>query len=80
MFKTIFYGVFLSVFVSLSIITMASVAGNIDMHGNLPIKATYFDLSKEARKQVTYLAENIYFEATNRTLQRKESSSIRYNQ
>jgi spore germination cell wall hydrolase CwlJ-like protein len=73
MFKTIFYGVFLTVFVSLSIITMASVAGNIDMHGNLPIKASYFDLSKEARKQVTCLAENIYFEAANEPYKGKKA-------
>lgn len=72
MIKTMFYGVFFSVLVSLSIYTMASVAGNIDIHGNLPIKATYFDLSKEARRQVTYLAENIYFEAAqDRTKERK---------
>lgn len=63
MFKYIFYGVFFSVFVSLSIMTMATVASEIDIHGKLPIKATYNDLSKDAKKQVTCLAENIYFEA-----------------
>lgn len=36
---------------------------NIDLHGIIPFKASYNSLSKEAQKQVTCLAENIYFEA-----------------
>lgn len=73
MFKYIFYGVFFSVFVSLTIMTMASVAAGIDIHGNLLLKATYQDLSKEARRQVTCLAENIYFEAANEPYRGKKA-------
>ena len=73
MFKHIFYWVFFSVFVSLTIMTMATVASEIDIHGILPLKATYKDLSKDAKKQVTCLAENIYFEAANEPYKGKKA-------
>ncbi len=36
---------------------------NIDLHGILPFKPSYESLTKDVQKQVTCLAENIYFEA-----------------
>lgn len=36
---------------------------NIDLHGILPFKTSYDLLTKDVQKQVTCLAENIYFEA-----------------
>ena len=53
--------IFLSTLLSAVILTLASV--NVDTHNILPIKASYDSLTAETQKQITCLAENIYFEA-----------------
>jgi spore germination cell wall hydrolase CwlJ-like protein len=73
MFKTILYGGIFTVLISMSIMIMVKLAGDIDIHSMLPIKASYKDLSKEARRQVTCLAENIYFEAAHEPYRGKKA-------
>lgn len=48
-------------FFSAIVLTLSMV--NIDLHGILPFKTSYQALTKDVQKQVTCLAENIYFEA-----------------
>lgn len=73
MIKTITYGSIFSVLFSSIIFALAMTGANIDLHGILPIKASYKDLSKEARRQVTCLAENIYFEAAHEPYKGKKA-------
>lgn len=53
--------ILLSVFFSAFVLMLSMI--NIDLHGILPFKTSYDSLSKDTQKQVTCLAENIYFEA-----------------
>ena len=53
--------IFLSALLSAIILTLASI--NVDTHSILPIKASYESLTSETQRQITCLAENIYFEA-----------------
>jgi spore germination cell wall hydrolase CwlJ-like protein len=55
--KPILFSLFLS-----SIILILSYV-SVDTYNILPIKSTFNNLTSEAQKQVTCLAENIYFEA-----------------
>lgn len=55
----------------LSTIILILNAVNINIHNKLPIKASYHALTKDAQKQVTCLAENIYFEAAHEPKQGK---------
>ena len=55
----------------LSTVVLMLNAVNINIHNTLPIKASYHSLSKDAQKQVTCLAENIYFEAAHEPTQGK---------
>ncbi len=48
--------IFSSIILSLSLV-------NVDTHNILPMKSTFNALTMDAKKQVTCLAENIYFEA-----------------
>lgn len=45
---------------------------NVNLH-NLPFKASFDSLDKETQKQVTCLADNIYFEAANEPLVGKKA-------
>ena len=53
--------ILLSLFLSSAILLLSFV--NVNPYNMLPIKSTYNNLTAEAQKQVTCLAENIYFEA-----------------
>ena len=46
---------------------------SVDTYNILPIKATYNALTEDAKKQVTCLAENIYFEAAHEPLDGKKA-------
>ena len=46
---------------------------SVDTYNILPIKSTYSALTTEAQKQVTCLAENIYFEAGHEPLEGKKA-------
>lgn len=46
---------------------------NIDLHGILPFKPSYHSLTEDVQKQVTCLAENIYFEAAHEPLDGKKA-------
>ena len=46
---------------------------NVDTYNILPIKSTYNNLTADAKKQVTCLAENIYFEAAHEPLDGKKA-------
>jgi spore germination cell wall hydrolase CwlJ-like protein len=61
MFKTIFFWMFFSVLIFISISSPANVKG-IDTYEK-PIKVNYHDLPKEIKIQILCLADNIYFEA-----------------
>ena len=63
--------IFLSLFFSTIILTLSYV--NVDTYNILPIKSTYNNLTAEAQKQVTCLAENIYFEAAHEPLDGKKA-------
>jgi spore germination cell wall hydrolase CwlJ-like protein len=53
--------ILLTTFFSAIVLTVSMI--NIDLHGVLPFKTSYNSLTKDVQKQVTCLAENIYFEA-----------------
>ena len=61
--------ILLSIFFS-SLILFLSLE-SVDTYNILPIKSTYNALTTEAQKQVTCLAENIYFEAGHEPLEGK---------
>ncbi len=63
--------ILLTMFFSASVLFLSMI--NVDLHGILPIKASYYSLSKNAQKQITCLAENIYFEAANEPLEGKKA-------
>lgn len=56
-------------FFSASILFLSMI--NIDLHRILPFKTSYHSLTKDTQKQVTCLAENIYFEAAHEPLEGK---------
>jgi spore germination cell wall hydrolase CwlJ-like protein len=53
------------------IISLAMV--NIDLHGLIPFRTSFNQLSKDVQKQVTCLAENMYFEAANEPMEGKKA-------
>jgi len=53
--------ILLSLIFATIILTLSFV--NVDTHNIFPIKTTYNALTADTKKQVTCLAENIYFEA-----------------
>ena len=55
----------------LSTLVLMLNAINININNKFPIKASYSQLTKDAQKQVTCLAENIYFEAAHEPTQGK---------
>ncbi len=63
--------ILLSLFFSTIILTLSYV--NVDTYNILPIKSTFNNLTAEAQKQVTCLAENIYFEAAHEPLDGKKA-------
>lgn len=63
--------ILLSLFFSTIILTLSYV--NVDTYNILPIKSTYNNLTADAKKQVTCLAENIYFEAAHEPLDGKKA-------
>jgi spore germination cell wall hydrolase CwlJ-like protein len=62
--------ILLSMIFSAVIIALSMV--NIDLH-NLPFKASFNSLDKETQKQITCLADNIYFEAAHEPLDGKKA-------
>ena len=60
-----------SIFFSSSILFLSLIS--IDTYNILPIKSTFNNLTVEAQKQVTCLAENIYFEAGHEPLDGKKA-------
>ena len=53
--------ILLTILFSVFILSLSMI--NIDLYKVLPFKASYYSLTKDVQKQVTCLAENIYFEA-----------------
>ena len=62
--------ILLSILFSAIILALSMV--NIDLY-NLPFKASYDSLDKETQRQVTCLADNIYFEAAHEPLDGKKA-------
>ena len=62
--------ILLSILFSAVIISLSMV--NINLY-NLPFKASFHSLDKETQKQITCLADNIYFEAANEPLDGKKA-------
>jgi len=62
--------ILLSILFSAVILTLSMV--NIDLY-NLPFKAEFESLDKKTQKQITCLADNIYFEAANEPLEGKKA-------
>ena len=60
-----------SIFFSSAILFLSLIS--IDTYNILPIKSTFNGLTAEAQKQVTCLAENIYFEAAHEPLEGKKA-------
>ena len=60
-----------SIFFSSAILFLSFIS--VDTYNILPIKSTYNGLTVEAQKQVTCLAENIYFEAGHEPLEGKKA-------
>ena len=60
-----------SIFFSSAILLLSIVS--VNTHNILPIKSTFNNLTVEAQKQVTCLAENIYFEAAHEPLDGKKA-------
>lgn len=58
--------ILLTVFFSACILFLSMI--NIDLHRILPFKVSYYSLSKDTQRQITCLAENIYFEAAHEPL------------
>ena len=50
-----------SIIISAIIFALGSI--NVNFHNMLPFRADYHNLSESSKKQITCLAENIYFEA-----------------
>ena len=63
---------FLYSLVAVSITTLAIVA-KLNPHVDVPIKAPFSALSSDVKKQITCLAENIYFEAAHEPLEGKKA-------
>ena len=63
--------IFTSIFFSSAILLLSLIS--IDTYNILPIKSTFNGLTVEAQKQVTCLAENIYFEAGHEPLDGKKA-------
>ena len=63
--------IILSIFFSSLILFLSLVS--VDTYNVLPIKSTYGALTTDAQKQVTCLAENIYFEAAHEPLEGKKA-------
>ena len=63
--------ILLSIIFSAFVISLGMI--NVDLHGLLPFKTSYNELSKDVQKQVTCLAENIYFEAAHEPLDGKKA-------
>ena len=60
-----------SIFFSSAILFLSFIS--VDTYNILPIKSTFNSLTVEAQKQVTCLAENIYFEAAHEPLDGKKA-------
>ncbi len=60
-----------SIFFSSAILFLSFIS--VDTYNILPIKSTFNGLTVEAQKQVTCLAENIYFEAGHEPLEGKKA-------
>ena len=60
-----------SIFFSSAILFLSFIS--VDTYNILPIKSTFNSLTVEAQKQVTCLAENIYFEAGHEPLEGKKA-------
>ena len=58
---------------AVSSIIMMMLMINVDTINILPLKPKYTELTKDKQKQVTCLAQNIYFEALNETLEGKKA-------
>jgi spore germination cell wall hydrolase CwlJ-like protein len=58
--------ILLTMFFSACVVFLSMI--NIDIEGTLPFKVSYRSLTKEAQRQITCLAENIYFEAAHEPL------------
>lgn len=63
--------ILLTTFFSAIVLTLSMI--NIDLQGILPFKTSYHSLTKDVQKQVTCLAENIYFEAAQEPLDGKKA-------
>ena len=63
--------ILLSIAFSATILFLGMI--NVDLHRILPFKTSYELLSKDVQKQVTCLAENIYFEAAHEPLDGKKA-------
>jgi spore germination cell wall hydrolase CwlJ-like protein len=63
--------ILLSIAFSATILFLGMI--NVDLHRILPFKTSYELLSKDVQKQVTCLAENIYFEAAHEPLNGKKA-------
>ena len=59
--------------VAVSSIIMMMLMINVDTINILPLKPKYSELTKDTQKQVTCLAQNIYFEALNEPLEGKKA-------
>lgn len=62
--------ILLSILFSTVILSLSLI--NVNTH-NLPLKVSYDSLNKETQKQVTCLADNIYFEAAHEPLNGKKA-------
>ena len=63
--------ILLSMVFSALIISLAMI--NVDLHGLIPFRTSFSQLSKDVQKQVNCLAENIYFEAANEPIEGKKA-------
>ena len=63
--------ILLSIIFSALVISLGMV--NVDLHGLLPFKTSFNQLSRDVQKQVTCLAENIYFEAAHEPVEGKKA-------
>ena len=63
--------ILLTMLFSATVLVMSMI--NIDLHRILPIKANYNSLTSSAQRQVTCLADNIYFEAAQEPLDGKKA-------
>lgn len=63
--------ILLTILFSVFILSLSMI--NIDLYKVLPFKASYYSLTKDVQKQVTCLAENIYFEAAHESYAGKKA-------